>query len=117
MVKKGYTGWRAFDGKGNSIQFESGYTAPAPEGEEPDMHQGGDFLKVSENGTVTRLAAAGNTTLDDPSATTITIKYPDGTKVKLQEHVPTDDPGDGDEGDEGDLGDAGDAGAGAAAGE
>lgn len=120
LIKKGYEGWRAGDGKGNAIQFEDGYTAPPPDGAEPDVHQGGAYIKISENGTLTRVAAAGNTTLDDPNGITITIENKsDGTDIKLREHIPTDDPGDGEDGDgdDGDLGDGGGGDAGAAAGE
>ncbi len=125
LVPEGWTGprplrsgqgWRYYDGKGRSIQYEQGDPSAPDLGQPDSLLHSGPYFKISENGYVYRIAAPGNPTLNDPDAATISITTPDGSKTYINDKMATDDPGDGD-GDGGDLGDGGlgDAGAGGGA--
>lgn len=113
-LKSGRPGWRYFDAKGRSIIYEE--SDPSADLGQPDslLHQG-PYYRMTENGYVYRIAAAGDPALNDSNAASISITMPDKTKTYIYENMPVDEPGDGDGGDlgagEGGAGAVGDAGA------
>ncbi|MBV9855963.1 MAG: hypothetical protein JOY82_15840 [Streptosporangiaceae bacterium] len=117
-LRTGKPGWRYFDEKGRLIAYEEGDPSDSDLGRPDSLLHRGPYYKIAENRYIYRIAAFRNPTLADPNAITISIEAPDGTKVYLNQRMPTDVPGDEVNGAGGDdLGDGAGGGDAAAPGE
>jgi hypothetical protein len=74
-LKTGAPGERWFDGKGNSIMIEEGDPSAAG----GDAIHKGPYVRISQNGEITRIALDGNPALSDPNAPTMSVTGQDGT--------------------------------------